>query len=80
VYGIDTFNPGFRPICVVKGDMSAAKKGIKIALTSEGIAFLLECKIAITFGSTEWKACLVWKENVLRLLSLSVVSTYFPLI
>jgi hypothetical protein len=60
----DQLNPGFRLACIVKGDLSAAKGGVKIVFTPTGLAYILPFKIALMFGSTELKACLIWDEDV----------------
>ena len=62
--------PGFQEICVIEIDLATMKNGMrKVKLKNRGCCEPDECywvlnyRIAFQFGSTEFKAFVIWTEH-----------------
>jgi hypothetical protein len=56
--------PGFERACTICADMSQLAKTLKPRSGPDGTFFKARYQVGITFGGTEPKAFVQWKENV----------------
>jgi len=56
-------NPHFHKICVLRADLTGKQSALIKMNNLKGAYWRLRFEIALTFGSTELRAAIEWKEN-----------------
>jgi molecular chaperone DnaK (HSP70) len=54
----------FAQICVIKADMDGMQKGMKAKWSLTGRSWRLQYSVVLSFGGTELKAYIVWKDKL----------------
>jgi hypothetical protein len=55
---------GFTPVCAIKADMAGMEKAMKAKWSLTGRSWRLNYQVALSFGGTELRAWIVWKDRL----------------